>query len=226
MSAHTGTWNPGTIASLANVAGGVETVHASVGAHAEQTWANAATIAAEWLVGVRTTTGGLVYNLASPVSVVPGDVVSFSIHSGVGVTGNIAWARLVDATTGTPVYGYQDTPSIRNGVPYFDIVADGTASCDVEFLVYDDALLTASYFLLEKNGTGDYFDGSLVRGGWLGGSDYRDYRWEGGAANENDARSLYSEDYERTRQIVDGLYDDVLPVTVAPTYQITYNNVS
>jgi hypothetical protein len=80
--------------------------------------------------------------------------------------------------------------------------------------------------LIERNYVGPYFDGDTIRGGWLTGVNYiSDHRWEG---QPNNSRSLYTEDYERTRQIVGLLFSELLPITsftldngnIAPRYSI------
>jgi len=206
-------------------AGATEMVHFSTGEHAEATWSYAAAIASEWLSGTRSL-GGTVYTLDSPVSVVPGDILTFSVHSGAGAE-SIRWARLADSTTGE-IYDFKAVPYYREGVPYFDVVSTVTATVNVEYMVDGSVPFTNAFYLLEKNTVGPYFDGSLVRGGWLTGdsSSVADYRWEGGGAFAHNARSLYSEDYERTRQIVTGLFQDVLPVDVAANYTINFNVVA
>jgi hypothetical protein len=65
--------------------------------------------------------------------------------------------------------------------------------------------------LIERNYVGPYFDGDTIRGGWLTGVNYvSDHRWQG---SPNNSRSLYTEDYERTRQIVGLLFSELLPIT-------------
>lgn len=170
---------------------------------------------------------GEVVHLESPISVAKGDTVSFSIHSGVGVAGNIAWARLVDADTGA-VLAHSSSPALRFGAPYFDIVCPRVATVEVEFMVLDVSEFGGSYYLAEVNSIGPYFDGSTVRGGWLLGvsNSVSDFRWEGGAANEHNARSLYGDDYERTKQVLLSVYREVLPIDVDRLYDVTFNNVS
>lgn len=164
-----------------------------------------------------------IYGLSSDVFVNQGDLMSFSVHSNVGVNGNIAWARMLSA--GGNVIGYSDLPSERFGVPYFDmIVSETSPGATVEFMVYDDSIFGNFRYLLEKNGTGPYFDGSTTRGGWIfsGGTSISDFRWEGTVHN---SRSLYSEDFRRTQVVVDDLYEDVLPVHQLNLWNVTYNNI-
>jgi hypothetical protein len=222
MGAHVGVFEPSTII-LGDHAGGSEMAHASVGVQALAAWDNAAVTANEWLNGTRTGDSQARVTLASPVDVEVGDVVSFSMHSSLN-TNVMAWARLVDTATGNVVHAFTDISSIRDGVQYFDMPVTLAGTCDVEYLEVGDSDSDRTRYLLEKNSQGPYFDGSLVRGGWLiDSSSISDYRWQGTVHN---SRSLYSEDYERTRQIMGEVYTAALPVTVDDFYGITYNNLT
>jgi len=73
--------------------------------------------------------------------------------------------------------------------------------------------------LAERNYFGPYFDGDTVFGGWFNGDpSVSDFRWEG---TPNDSRSLYTEDYERTRQFLELVYRDLIPISVLPSYSLT-----
>jgi hypothetical protein len=73
--------------------------------------------------------------------------------------------------------------------------------------------------LAERNYFGPYFDGDTVFGGWFNGDpSVSDFRWEG---TPNDSRSLYTEDYERTRQFIELVYRDLIPISVLPSYSLT-----
>jgi hypothetical protein len=187
-----------------------------------------------------TSAGGTVYQITSPVEVVDGDLLMFSVHGDYGYE-LIKWARTVDSTTGV-VYDFcvhDATPlSPTPGIPrptiygdrrYFAVPVTSTAmgatsaTVTIEFMVAPGAF-DSRQFLLEKNSVGSFFDGDLVLGGWMvdSSASVSDYRWEGTA---NNSRSLYNEDYERTKKVLLDLYQDVLPVDVAATFTTVNYNV-
>lgn len=211
---------------IADHAGGLEMVHLTYGQKGLRAWDDGLTISQEWLIGQRTASGGTLYTLDSPVTLSAGETIYFSVHSGVGVLGNLTMARMVDTVDPTIVYGYTDLYGISGGVPYFAIPVTSSGTGNVEFFVKDNSTFGNSLYLLEKNTEGPYFDGSVIRGGWLDGNPtFTDFRWQGGAANENNDESLYSEDYERSKQVYETVYQSTLPVDVAPLYIVTHNNL-
>jgi len=175
-----------------------------------------------------------IYRIDSPVTVVRGDILSFSVHSGIGTDEGLSaikWARVTDTTT-FAIKSIEVNAVYRHGDPYFDLDIDYNGTVLVEFMV-DTRVLTYvnSHFLLEKNGAGEYFDGDTKRGGWLIGiQNISDYRWEDGFDDQHNSRSLYNEDYERTKQVVNQVFTDVLPIDQASyvgagEWTVTYNNV-
>lgn len=103
-----------------------------------------------------------------------------------------------------------------------------TGTVDVQYGVLDSTTLDRSLYLLELNSQGPYFDGDVVRGGWLvdtgiGGGSIGDYRWQG---TQHNSRSLYASQYSRTNGYVDSVLDAVLPINEASKFSIvTYDGV-
>lgn len=171
----------------------------------------------------------VLFHLDSPVPVKLGDRICFSVQSNVGTNG-IKWARLVDSE-GNEI-GFENVSSTVGGSPAFEIVAVDNAELDtftnsyIEYLVnLDEAgTFTNELLLAERNYLGTYFDGDTVRGGWLiDASSVSDYRWSG---SDNASPSIFAEDYERTKAIVNELLFDVLPITEASKYTIvSYNAI-
>lgn len=186
---------------------------------------------------VFTRTGGtldhIMIRLDSPVPIKQSgtDSVAFSVSSGQG-TDRIVWARLVDGSEN--VVGMASAPVQVAGVPTFVIPAtdnltggDGYLSTYVEFLVEMPAVGSTfglSRILAERNFRGPYFDGDEQRGGWLVDTQsISDYRWKG---TPNASVSIYAEDYERTKQMIDVLLPSLLPITQDAQYDVTvYNGV-
>ncbi len=167
--------------------------------------------------------------LSSPVPVQLGDRICFSVQSNIGTDG-IKWARLVNGAGA--VIGFEDTPSSVAGSRAFEVTATTNASPGIytnAFVEYLVDLRVGNPFvneklLAERNYLGSYFDGDTIRGGWLiDASSVSDYRWAGAA---NNSVSLFAEDYERTKAIVNELLFDVLPITEESKYTIVaYNAV-
>lgn len=169
---------------------------------------------------------------SSPVPVLLDDRVWFSVQSNVG-TSAIKWARLVDASGN--VLGFQDTPVNINGSPAFEIVVDDEVNTSttvwttayVEYFVKLGGTggvspMDNGSLLAERNHLGTYFDGDTVRGGWLiDSSSVSDYRWSGSA---NSSASIFAEDYERTKKIINQLLWDVVPITEESKYTIVAYN--
>jgi len=168
-------------------------------------------------------------HLSDPIPVQLSDRVGFSVQSNVGTDG-IKWVRLVNGA-GASV-GLQDTSLTVDGARVFEVTAESNASAGVWTDVYVEYLVDLSAvssfvngsLLAERNFLGTYFDGSTVRGGWLvDSSSVSDYRWEGTA---NASRSLFTEDYQRTKGVVQDLFYDILPITEVSKYTIiAYNAV-
>lgn len=97
---------------------------------------------------------------------------------------------------------------------------DGWIKVNVEILVdLRPGPFSGDLMLAERNYFGPYFDGDMIFGGWFNGDpSVSDFRWEG---TPDDSRSLYTEDYERTRQYVDLVYKQLLPISVDSAFTIT-----
>jgi hypothetical protein len=97
------------------------------------------------------------------------------------------------------------------------------------------------YLLLERNYEGEYFDGYTRLGGWLvdGVNTISDYRWLD-PANPNASFSVYTANYQKTKNVIKRLIPSILPASelvtsgtvysnVIPTsnlkYTVTYNNI-
>lgn len=161
---------------------------------------------------------GELFQINVPITAVAGDMVTFSVHSGVG-SNNIMWARLVDSTTGT-IKSSAPRSVLREGTKYFDMLVAANGTYKVEFLAdLRPGPFQDSQFLIERNFAGPYFDGETSRGGWLIGTSnsISDFRWSGTIDN---SVSLYHEDYERTMQAVNAFLNEVLPIDVASTFTV------
>jgi len=183
------------------------------------------------LLPLGTTTGAThaLFHISDPIPIQLSDRVGFSVQSNVGTDG-IQWVRLVNSA-GASV-GLQDTALTVDGARIFEVTAESNASVGVWTDVYVEYLVdlsavstfTNGALLAERNFLGTYFDGSTVRGGWLvDSSSVSDYRWESTA---NASRSLFTEDYQRTKAVVQDLFYDTLPITEVSKYTIVaYNAV-
>lgn len=184
-----------------------------------------------WPTGTGASVGveHVLIHLSDPVPVQLGDRVGFSVQSNVGTEG-IKWVRLVNGA-GASV-GLQDTALTVDGARVFEVTAESNASVGIWTDTYVEYLVDLAavpvfineYLLAERNFLGTYFDGSTVRGGWLvDSSSVSDYRWEGAA---NASRSLFTEDYQRTKAALQDLLFDILPITEESKYTIvSYNAV-
>ncbi len=176
--------------------------------------------------GIGVTDVLILVDSAIPVKREGNERVMFSVHSGVGTSG-IKWVRLVNAF-GTQL-AIQHTPIVVDGVEVFEVTvpgasAGGWTNTYVELLVDQQAApqFDLSSVLAERNHIGGYFDGDTVRGGWLvDSSSVSDYRWSGSA---NNSASIFAEDYERTKGIVQQLLFEVMPITEADKYEIVAFN--
>lgn len=166
-------------------------------------------------------------HLSSPVPTRLGDNICFSVQSNIG-TSAIKWVRLVNGAGST--MGIKSTATNVNGSRVFEVTTTAGASVGVytnsyvEYLVDLSAVPTFRNELLlaERMHLGSYFDGDTVRGGWLiDSSSVSDYRWYGSA---NSSVSIFAEDYERTKKVLDTLLWDVLPITEASRYTIVSVN--
>jgi hypothetical protein len=97
---------------------------------------------------------------------------------------------------------------------------DGWITVNVEVLVdLRQEGFSGDQMLIERNFFGPYFDGDTVFGGWFNGDpSVSDFRWEG---TPNNSRSLYTEDYERTRQFIELIYRDLIPISLVGAYTLS-----
>ena len=171
--------------------------------------------------------------LKSPVNVAASDNLVFSIHAGGNNNENVLWARALNVIDGSPVINdvtgkaaLNQYPVIVDGVNYFEIEIPYNfpgGQVYVQYGVKDWDQMQGSklnsYYLLELNHIGQYFDGDVIRGGWFrdDNNTISDYRWEGG---RNESRSLYSDQYERTIGFIETIREEVLPITELDTYSV------
>lgn len=175
----------------------------------------------------------VIFHIDSVVPVRFGDTVGFSVHSNIG-TDALKWVRVVDASEN--VMGFSDVAKSVNGVRAYEVNIDnqGASSGAASIGVYHDGYIEAcvdlsvvpvfrlAYMLAERNHLGEYFDGDTIRGGWLvDSSSVSDYRWAGSA---NASQSIFAEDYERSKSILDVLLFSALPINEAQYYTITSYN--
>lgn len=176
-----------------------------------------------------------IFHIDSVVPVKLGDTVGFSVHSNIG-TDALKWVRVVDGSEN--VMGFSDLAKNIDGVRSYEVninnqnASSGAASIGVFTDGYIEAcvdlsevsVFDLSYILAERNHLGPYFDGDTIRGGWLvDASSVSDYRWAGSA---NASQSIFAEDYERSKSILDVLLFKVLPINEAQYYSIvSYNAI-
>lgn len=166
-------------------------------------------------------------HMDSPVPVQLNERAVYSVQSNQGTNG-IKWVRLVDVAGNQ--LGFEDTSTTVGGARAFEVAIETSASVGiytdayVEYLVdLRGGTLVNGSLLLERFFVGRYFDGDKVEGGWLiDSSSVSDYRWSGSA---NDSVSIFAEDYERTKSIINELLFDVIPITEVAKYTIvSYNS--
>lgn len=173
----------------------------------------------------------------SPVPVKLGDRVGFSIHSNQGTdyligsttVSTIKAVRVVDST-GSHM-GWTDFQLKSGDAPAFEVLITNGANSDtwtagyVEFVVdmkevNDRGIgpFEVGRVLVERNIIGKYFDGSRIDGGWIIDSNaLTDYRW---ARSPNSSLSMYTEDFGRTRSVVEAFLSRALPITESVKYTI------
>jgi hypothetical protein len=173
----------------------------------------------------------VMFHIDCPIPVKEADSVAFSVHSTIGTSG-LKWVRLVDESGN--IVGWSDGVTRAGDSPAAEAIAaenlDGEwAIAFIEFLVDMSAISVyqLKYLLAERNRLGEYFDGSFTRGGWIldpAGNSTSDYRWSSEGSNNGNAYesiSVYSEDYRRTRSLLDSYFRQSLPVTVSEYYTFT-----
>ena len=173
----------------------------------------------------------VMFHIDCPIPVKEADSVAFSVHSTIGTSG-LKWVRLVDESGN--LIGWSDGVTRAGDSPAAEAIAaenlDGEWTIAfIEFLVDMSAISVyqLKYLLAERNRLGEYFDGSFTRGGWIldpAGNSTSDYRWSSEGSNNGNAYesiSVYSEDYRRTRSLLDSYFRQSLPVTVSEYYTFT-----
>lgn len=172
------------------------------------------------------------FHLDCPIPVREADQVAFSIHSAIGTAG-LKWVRLVNESG--DLVGWSDGVTHAGDAPAAEAFAATNLSGNEWTIVFVEFLMDFSatsvfqlkYLLAERNRLGEYFDGSFTRGGWIldpAGNSTSDYRWSSEGSNsgvEFESISVYSEDYRRTRSLLDSYFRQSLPVTVADYYTFT-----
>jgi len=87
-----------------------------------------------------------------------------------------------------------------------------------------------SNVLLERNYLGDYFDGDTRKGGWLveNMNSISDFRWRDpsnpNTSLPNTSFSVYSPNYQKTKNVIQRLLPDILPVPELITRGVAYSN--
>ena len=173
----------------------------------------------------------VMFHIDCPIPVKEADSVAFSVHSTIGTSG-LKWVRLVDESGN--IVGWSDGVTRAGDSPAAEAIAASNLDGEwtiafIEFLVDMSAISVyqLKYLLAERNRIGEYFDGSFTRGGWIldpAGNSTSDYRWSSEGSNNGNAYesiSVYSEDYRRTRSLLDSYFRQSLPVTVSEYYTFT-----
>ena len=151
----------------------------------------------------------------------------FSVQSNIG-TEAIKWVRLVDGSENQ--LGIQSSANAIEGSRAFEVAVTDNADAGIYIDAFVEYLVDLSevpafvneLLLAERNYLGTYFDGDTVRGGWLiDSSSISDYRWDD---DPDDSVSIFAEDYERTKHIIDELLPLVVPVTEESKYHIIAYN--
>lgn len=183
---------------------------------------------AETTYGILETNYSNAQSLGNPstynINVVGGDVYYFSVRSSVenrypqNSIESVAFYNSAGFSGGSAGIIVKDTnPQIVNGTPYWRLEVPPTVTTmipvvlTIRFDVTQGSVEEFDYALLEKGYIGEYFDGSTIRGGWLvDGSSISDYRWLGTA---NKSFSVYSANYQKTKNVVYRLLPEILPIT-------------
>lgn len=169
----------------------------------------------------------------------PGMVFYFSVDSKIGESS----INRVLLYSGPPASSVEvvstSTPIQVGGRKYWKLVIPDTATAGwltlrAEYTATDAS--TQSLFkniLLEENNIGDFFNGGTQRGGWMKyetGS-ISDFRWfdpnnptAGQSALANNAYSVYSTNYQKTKAVVTKMLPYLLPVTELVTSGTVYSN--
>lgn len=186
------------------------------------------------------------------VPVIYGDSLYFSIQTGsllkpvqdavvsVGLytsASSLITQDLIPVNLGSTKYWKLDVPSSFASYTNAKLRITFTSVYNSVNYNFDDF----KYLLLERNFEGEYFDGNTRLGGWLvdGVNTISDYRWLD-PANPNASFSVYTANYQKTKNVIKRMIPSILPATelvtsgtvysnVIPTsnlkYTITYNNV-
>jgi hypothetical protein len=158
------------------------------------------------------------------INVIGGDVYYFSIRSSVAnklpqnSIESVAFYTSAGFSGGSAGVVVKDiNPQIVSGTPYWRLEVPSTVTTripvvlTIRFDVTKGSVEEFDYALLEKGYIGEYFDGNTIRGGWLvDGNSISDYRWLGTA---NQSFSVYSANYQKTRNVVYRLLPEILPIT-------------
>lgn len=158
------------------------------------------------------------------INVIGGDVFYFSIRSAVenklpqNSIESVAFYNSGGFSGGSAGIIVKDiNPQIVSGTPYWRLEVPSTVTTytpvvlTIRFDVTKGSVEEFDYALLEKGYIGEYFDGDTIRGGWLvDGNSISDYRWLGTA---NQSFSVYSANYQKTRNVVYRLLPEILPIT-------------
>lgn len=183
----------------------------------------------------------VMFRLACAIPVSLSDQISFSVHG--QYSGDIKWVRVVDVDG--VVLGTTSTAkkAIDKNVYQVSITTGGvTSTLQAGFIEFLVDLSTSDFspyqMLAERNFIGNYFDGNESRSGWLidtvGGatnSEIKDHRWLGGSAQANNAVSVYTEQYRKTKGVFLATCLGVLPIherdiySTAGVANISFQNV-
>jgi hypothetical protein len=214
-----------------------------------------ATVTTQKWVGYPNPSNGTQFVLetaGADVPVISGDSLYFSIQTGsllkpvqdaVVSVGLYTSASALIAEDTSPVrvgstkYWKLDVPSSFSSYTNAKVRITFTSVYNSVNYNFDDF----KYLLLERNYEGEYFDGYTRLGGWLvdGVNTISDYRWLD-PANPNASFSVYTANYQKTKNVIKRLIPSILPASelvtsgtvysnVIPTsnlkYTVTYNNI-
>lgn len=169
-----------------------------------------------------------------------GDTLYFSVQDAGTISAQAAITKIGLYTSGAVPVVEDSSPKTISGIKYWKFVIPNSVSVYTPVflsITYQNALIIdpATSFkkmLLERFISGQYFDGDTVLGGWLvGSSNVSDYRWSDSVRPDadqstlrNNAFSVYSANYQKTKAVANRLLMDILPINQLSSSAAQYSN--
>jgi hypothetical protein len=158
------------------------------------------------------------------INVIGGDTFFFSMRTSSGVTlqnsaiSSVAFYDGTGSSGGSASLIVSDTsPQVVGGVSYWKLEVPRSITTYTPVVLsirYDSSVYGPDDFdkaLLEKWYLGDYFDGDVVKGGWIvdQSNSVSDYRWLG---TPHKSFSVYTANYQKTRNVINRIIPEVIPI--------------